>query len=96
MTKVALPDVLDKASLPALAETMARMIGPGKALVVDGSQAGRVGLSAVQLLASAARTAREAGGTFSIDAASPELEAALRFAGLDARSAMAGMTGAAA
>lgn len=96
MTKVALPEVMDKASLTPLAEAMANAIASGAALQIDGTQAGRVGLSAIQLLASAARSAREASCAFEIADPSAELVAAAVLAGVQSQLGLAGKTGAVA
>jgi anti-anti-sigma regulatory factor len=96
MSKVILPDVMDKASLPELAATLAVTLAKAKALVIDGEQAGRIGLSAVQLLASAARTAANSGASFAIERPSAELRAAVRFAGISDLLGLADTSGAAA
>lgn len=96
MTTVALPEVMDKTSLPPLAEAMTQAIAAGAGLRLEGSQAGRIGLSAVQLLACAARTARADGCAFELANPSAELVAAAALAGLEEQLGFHGQTGAAA
>lgn len=74
---------LDRANVASLAHEGAEMLASGAgALTFDGSGVTRVRLCAVQMLASAARSAAVAGVPFAVEAPSAELVAAVRLCGL--------------
>jgi anti-anti-sigma regulatory factor len=74
---------LDRANVESLAldaaELLASRVGP---LIFDGSAVTRVRLSAVQMLASAARSAAVAGVPFAVEEPSVPLAEAIRLCGL--------------
>lgn len=74
---------LDRTNVASLALEGAEMLASGAGpLTFDGSGVTRVRLCAVQMLASAARSAAVAGVAFSVEDPSAELVAAVRLCGL--------------
>lgn len=74
---------LDRTNVASLAHEGAEVLASGAgALTFDGSSVTRVRLCAVQMLASAARSAAVAGVPFSVREPSVELVAAVRLCGL--------------
>lgn len=84
MSAIILPATMDKGSLPPLAREMMALCDKGEALVIDGSKVSRVGLAGLQLLASAALTARDRAVDFRIASPSDELVGAASLSGLSA------------
>lgn len=74
---------LDRTNVASLAHEGAEMLASGMgALTFNGSGVTRVRLCAVQMLASAARSAAAAGVPFAVEEPSAELVAAVRLCGL--------------
>jgi anti-anti-sigma regulatory factor len=74
---------LDRTNVASLAHEGAEVLASGVgALIFDGSGVTRVRLCAVQMLASAARSAAGAGVSFVVEEPSAELSAAVRLCGL--------------
>lgn len=79
---IALSADLDRANVASLAQEAAEVLASGAALRLDGRKVTRVRLIALQMLASAARTAAANGGSFTLEEPSDELMAALELSGL--------------
>jgi anti-anti-sigma regulatory factor len=74
---------LDRTNVVSLAHESAEMLASGIGpLTLDGSGVARVRLCAVQMLASAARSAAVAGVPFKLEQPTAELVAAIRLCGL--------------
>ncbi len=84
MSAIILPATMDKGSLPPLAREMAELCDKGETLEIDGSKVSRVGLAGLQLLASAAREARDRSVAFKLTDPSDELAGAATLGGLAA------------
>lgn len=78
-----LPATIDRVSAQALQADMLRSLDESHPIVLSGCNVSRIGQIGVQLLASAAFTARERNQTFTINDPSDDLKAALELVGLD-------------
>lgn len=81
---IVLPSTLDQRTLDAAREEALAAIPQGP-LVFDGSGVTRVGTVGIQFLMSAARSATDAGQSFSLIAPSPALAEAIATLGLEQR-----------
>ncbi|SEA75696.1 STAS domain-containing protein [Rubrimonas cliftonensis] len=87
-TRLALPDVLDSAAAPGLADSFRTV--RGAAVTVDGGAVKRLGGLCAQVLLSAAASWRADGSELNLENPSEEMTDALRLMGLEPASLTSG------